>query len=36
MERTELDGIFPLRFSGAGLCTELREWWLSRPIPMGD
>ncbi|HYF25963.1 MAG TPA: nuclear transport factor 2 family protein [Baekduia sp.] len=29
---TELDGVFVLDFAADGRCTELREWWASRPL----
>lgn len=28
--RTELDGVFVLRFDERGACIELRGWWLER------
>jgi SnoaL-like domain len=30
--RTELDGVFVLRFDERCMCIELREWWLEREL----
>lgn len=30
--RTELDGVFVLRFDERCTCIELREWWLEREL----
>ena len=29
--RVSLDGVFLLAFDTAGLCRELREWWVRKP-----
>jgi hypothetical protein len=30
--RSELDGVFALRFDKRCTCIELREWWLEREL----
>jgi len=31
-KEVSLDGIFQLRFDMAGVCMELREWWVRREL----